>query len=141
MLSSCRNQTDSDSGLISTDVVNNPNSAEGNVDINELPEMEFDETNHNFGKVIQGEVVTYGFRFKNTGNSDLLITRVSTTCGCTATEYPRVPVEPGGKGVIKITFDSKGRKGVQRKSATVLANTQPNRITLEIKAIVFIPEE
>jgi len=128
-------------GLLPADLVQNPVSAEGDTDNDQLPVIEFENDFHDFGKVIQGELVTYGFKFKNTGKSDLIITRVSTSCGCTATEYPQKPVSPGDEGVIKITFNSKGRIGIQRKTATVMANTQPNKTTLTIKAMIFVPEE
>lgn len=140
-LIACGHSNHSKDDLLPTDVVRNPNTASGEVNNNELPVIEFDRTTHDFGKMIQGEIVTYGFKFKNTGKSDLLISRVSTSCGCTASEYPRKPIKPGEEGVIKIRFDSKGRKGVQRKSATVQSNTQPSRKTLTIKAVIFLPEE
>ncbi len=124
-------------------VVHNPESATNKNVANEkkdLPVMTFEETVHDFGKMIQGEKGHYSFKFKNTGTADLLITRVSTSCGCTVGEYPRKPVKPGEEGVIKVTFDSTHKRGFQNKSVTILANTQPNRTVLRIKANVVMPE-
>ena len=121
-------------------VVNIPNSASGNNDQSVLPVMKFTLVEHDFGKIIQGEKVSYSFKFKNTGNSDLVIAKVSATCGCTASDYPRDPVRPGEEGVIEVSFDSSGKQGFQSKDLTIAANTQPSNTTLTIKAIVIIPE-
>jgi len=121
-------------------VVNIPNSASGNSGKSQLPVMEFTQVEHDFGKVIQGEVVSYSFKFKNTGNADLVIANVSATCGCTASDYPRTPVKPGEEGIIEVSFNSSGKQGFQNKDLTIAANTQPSNTKLSIKAIVIIPE-
>ena len=71
---------------IPADVVNIPNSASDGDTGDELPVLTFKETTHDFGKVIQGEIVSYAFHFRNTGKSDLVIADVSASCGCTATK-------------------------------------------------------
>ncbi len=125
-------------------VVHNPESATQKTaeqSKKDLPVMTFEETVHDFGRMIQGEKGHYSFKFKNTGTADLLITRVTTSCGCTVGEYPREPVKPGEEGIIKVTFDSTHKRGFQNKSVTILANTQPNRTILRIKANVVMPEK
>ncbi|MCD4773718.1 MAG: DUF1573 domain-containing protein [Bacteroidales bacterium] len=126
--------------LLSTDVVNNTNSASDDGNNKLMPVIEFKEKEHDFGKIIQGEIVTYGFKFENIGKKDLLIYKVRTSCGCTVTDYPKTPISPGDGGVINVTFDSKGRKGFQRKTATVIANTEPNTTSIKIKSIIITPE-
>ncbi len=81
------------SGNLSTDVVKNPNTASGEVADN-LPVIEFEKEIHDFGKVIQGERVSYGFKFKNTGRSDLVISQVKTSCGCTVPKFTKEPIKP-----------------------------------------------
>ena len=121
IISSCGN----DSGKLPGDIVNNPATASGNADMGDIAVFEFKETLHDFGTVIEGEKVTYSFKFKNSGGSNLLISNVSASCGCTATKYTKEPVKPGEEGVVTVTFDSRRRKGFQNKSVTVAANTQP----------------
>ena len=123
------------------DVVFNPASADNPTDKEGLPEITFETTEHDFGKVIRGEIVVYSFKFENTGNSELLISDVSASCGCTATDYPRDPLKPGEKGTVKVTFNSNNRRGFQHKPVTVATNTQPSKTTLVIKAMVIVPEE
>ncbi|MEZ5197677.1 MAG: DUF1573 domain-containing protein [Bacteroidales bacterium] len=125
------------SGNIPTDVVTNPNTANGESNMNDLPVIEFEKDFHDFGKVVQGEIVTYGFKFKNTGKSDLIISQVNTTCGCTVPEFPKTPIKPGEEKYVKVKFDSGGRKGVQNKSATVVTNCQPSSSVIRIRAQVI----
>jgi len=131
----------SDQGKISAGVVHNPATASGESKMDELPVMEFREMLHDFGTVIEGEKVTYSFKFTNTGGSKLLISDVSTSCGCTATKYTKDPVDPGEEGILTVTFDTRHRRGFQNKTITVAANTQPNKTILRIKAKVITPGE
>ncbi len=134
------NACDNNSGKISTDVVRNNKTANGEVGQGDLPVITFEETEHDFGKIIQGEKVSYSFKFTNTGKSALLISRVSTSCGCTVSSYPKVPVQPGQTEYVEATFDSKHKKGFQNKSITIMANTQPNKTVIRIKGQVVLPQ-
>ena len=124
---------------LSTDLVNNPKSAEQPSGKEAV--ITFDKMEHEFGKILQGEVVTYSFHFTNTGNAPLLITNVNTSCGCTVGDFPREPIKPGQDGFIKATYDSKGHHGFQSRALTVSANTNPSATTLRFKADVMTPDE
>ncbi|PLW98034.1 MAG: hypothetical protein C0593_06715 [Marinilabiliales bacterium] len=102
------------------------------------PRIVFEKDTHDFGRVVQGEKVTYGFKFKNEGNKDLLIVKVNATCGCTVIDYPRDPIAPGAEGVLHVTFNSTAKKGLQNKKVTVMANTQPSNTYLWVKANVAV---
>ncbi|MGZ8557655.1 MAG: DUF1573 domain-containing protein [Chitinophagaceae bacterium] len=89
-----------------------------------------DSTYINLGKVKEGQVVEVSYRFKNSGDKNLVIANVSASCGCTVPEKPEKPFSPGEEGVIKAKFDSKGRgKGETRKEVFVTANTKPENLT------------
>ena len=138
LLVSCSSGNKKDSDL-PAGLVQNPNTASGKADADKLPKIEFEKDFHDFGKIIQGEKVTYAFKFKNTGKSLLLISNVSTSCGCTVTNFPKEPIKPGESGKIDVSFDSEGRRGPQNKTATVMANTQPNSTMLRIQAMIVLP--
>lgn len=135
MITSCGNNVDQ----LPTDVINNPASAEGLDKNAKTPQISFKKTDHDFGRIIQGEVVSYSFKFTNTGDTDLLIAKVSTSCGCTVSEYPVDPIKPGETKVVEAKFDSKNRIGFQNKRITVLTNASPARTNLYIKAEVVKP--
>jgi hypothetical protein len=101
-----------------------------------IPKINFRENEHDFGNIVAGEKITHAFKFTNTGDADLLIVNVSTSCGCTVSEFPKEPIKPGKSGVIKLTFDSRGREGYQNKTATIETNTEPNKVFLRLKATV-----
>lgn len=135
------NNDNTDDGKLSTEMVNNPvtpDNKEAGKD--QLPKFKFNNLQHDFGIIVQGEKVAYTYIFENTGKSDLLISRVTASCGCTVPSYEKKPVKPGDKGEIEIVFDSRGRKGKQYKTARVIANTQPNTVKLSFTAEIIVPE-
>jgi hypothetical protein len=139
LMSGCTIGGQSGQNTLSTDVVSNPNSASGKSDLGSLPVIQFDETEHDFGRMIEGETVSYAFNFKNSGKSDLIIADVSTSCGCTVPSYPKTPIRPGESGTVKVAFNSNGRRGFQNKNIVVVSNTQPNTTVIRIKAQVVNP--
>jgi hypothetical protein len=81
---------------------------------------------YDFGKVSEGEVVEYSYRFRNSGDKPLVITeQPRASCGCTVAERPEEPIMPGDTGFIKVKFDSKNRPGEARKTVTVSSNANP----------------
>lgn len=126
-------------GSLSTDLVTNPKSASQPSE--KQPVITFDKTEHEFGTILQGEVVTYSFHFSNTGTMPLIVSDVKTSCGCTIGDFSREPIAPGKDGYIKATYDSKGHHGFQSRSLTVVSNTNPNQTVLRLKANVQTPDQ
>jgi uncharacterized cupredoxin-like copper-binding protein len=87
-----------------------------------VPTIYFPETQHDFGKVSEGEKVNYTFRFVNKGTSELIIKDVKSSCGCTAALLNSSNVKPGQEGTIKVEFDTKNRSGKNSKTVTVQSN-------------------
>jgi hypothetical protein len=98
------------------------------------PELSFEKQEHDFGTIKQGDKVTYEFKFKNTGQADLLISDAKGSCGCTVPEYPKTPIMPGEDGKLKVSFDSSGKSGLNTKSVTITCNTKENNKIINIKA-------
>lgn len=103
-------------------------------------EMEFKETAHNFGTLMQGDTASHVFTFTNTSKNLLTIVNAQGSCGCTIPEYPKEPIAPGETGKIKVTFNSVGKRGYQKKDVTIEANTIPSKTVLKIYANVSIEE-
>ena len=70
-------------GDFSVKDVHIPQTAEGMSakDAEKLPVIEFETKTYDFGDVIEGERLTYAFKFKNTGKSNLIIYSSEATCG------------------------------------------------------------
>lgn len=136
MMTACDEQQ---SGGLSTDLVTNPRSATETS--NKQAIITFDKVEHDFGSLLQGEVVTYSFHFTNTGNAPLIISGVGSSCGCTVGDFPREPIAPGQTGDIKITYNSTGHHGFQSRVLTVMSNTNPAKTVLRIKGKVLTPDQ
>jgi len=96
------------------------------------PAFKFEKEVYDFGEIKEGEKVTYEFKFKNIGNSPLIISSATATCGCTIPEYPKEPVAPGAEGLIRVVFNSSGKAGMQNKIISITANTVPSLTELNI---------
>ena len=139
---SCRitDHSEKDADAITADALKIPESGFNNGDTAALPSIAFDSTEKSFGRVSQGALVEKTCSFTNAGGSDLLITDVRGTCGCTVgKDWPKAPVRPGQGGTITVTFDSEGRSGAQDKTITVTANTRPPTSVLLLKGEVVAP--
>src|ERR1035437_3834101 len=119
-----------DAAKISTDVINVPSTASGKPAVpGSAPMMVFNEVVHDFGKITQGEKVSYSFIFKNTGGSDLVISSAQGSCGCTVPSYPKEPIKIGQESKIDVVFDSDGKSGLVEKTITLVTNCNPSKIT------------
>lgn len=98
--------------------------------------ISFAETFHDFGDIRQGQQVEYTFKFTNTGTQVLRLSRVHTTCGCTAIDWPMQPLAPGASGQIKARFDSTGKHGIQNKVIAVVSNAANGQEHLILRANV-----
>ncbi|GIV25146.1 MAG: hypothetical protein KatS3mg026_0838 [Bacteroidia bacterium] len=102
-----------------------------------VAKIEFDKVEHDFGKIREGEKVSYRFKVKNPGTVPLRITDVKPSCGCTAPAWTKEPIPPGGEGFVEVVFDSQGRSGEQLKTVTVFANTDPPSHLLRFRGEVI----
>lgn len=133
-LAACNGNSKSDE--IGVDLIENPNSADGYDADAAMPVMAFDCDMHDFGRLSEGESVSYSFHFRNTGNADLVIASCNASCGCTVADYPHGRIAPGGEGYVTVTFNTQGKYGQQYQEVTVLSNAQPARTVLKITAQV-----
>ena len=83
-----------------------------------------DSSYRDFGRITEGQKLDVSFRFRNAGNTPLVIARVQPSCGCTIAEQPKAPIAPGAEGQIRATFNSEGRPGVNHKTLFVSSNTK-----------------
>lgn len=112
--------------------------------LEEAPKIEgaqisFEKETYDFGKVVQGDIVRYQFKFKNTGNKDLIISDVKGSCGCTVTQFPKHPIKPNQESTIDVSFNSAAKMGPQNKNLAVYTNAEPSLKVLYIKGEVISP--
>ncbi len=103
-------------------------------------EIAFAETEHNFGDIVQGSDATFDFVFKNTGKSNLQISKVNTSCGCTVPEWTMEPVRKNKSGVVTVHYNT-AIMGHFVKTITVYSNAISSPVTLTIKGVVVPKSE
>lgn len=101
------------------------------------PKIEAKKIKHDFGTIVEGQVVTTNFEIENNGSADLKIERVNASCGCTAAFPTKNTLKPGEKTSIKVDFNSSGRLGPQEKYVYVMSNDPINKeLKLSFKCVV-----
>ncbi len=100
--------------------------------------VNFPEMNYNFGKIKQDTKNTKIFKFTNVGSEPLIIENAVGSCGCTVPTWPKKPIAPGETGEIEVTYSPGKQQGVQNKTVTITANTNPITTVLNITANVEV---
>lgn len=75
----------------------------------------------NSGSHIRGKEVNLEIKFRNTGDDDLKVTGVQTTCGCSSALTSGDVIKPGDAGNIKFIYNGSGF-GPVSKSVIVTTN-------------------
>src|SRR5665647_3718562 len=104
-------------------------------------EIVFREYQHDFGKVAEGEKVSFTFTFDNKGTADIVLSSATTTCGCTVPKYDKKPIPPGANGNLEVVFDTSGRNGMQTKIITVKSNASVPVVLIKITAEVVTTDK
>ena len=70
------------------------------------PKLVVEHPEHDFGVIYQGERVPHSFKFSNQGEHPLTVTKVRSSCGCTAALASSREIAPGESGEIQANFDT-----------------------------------
>lgn len=97
--------------------------------------MVLDATSYNFGDVPRrGGDLEYLLRFKNTGTTPLVLTRVVTSCSCLKAHFARRPLAPNDEGVIRIVYEpQKSEPGVFNKVIQIYSNARDGRVIFTVQ--------
>ncbi len=97
--------------------------------------IEFKSETVDYGEVAKGANGVRVFEFTNTGDAPLIISKVSSSCGCTIPKKPEGPILPGKTSEIQVKYDT-NRVGPIRKAITVISNADTPTKVLKIKGEV-----
>jgi hypothetical protein len=104
------------------------------------PAIRVDPAEHDFGDISSDKPVSCEFTVANAGGKSLEISRVQTTCGCTAAVIGHQLLKPGESTKLKVTFDPRGRMGQQGRAIIILSNDpRTTQKTVGISANVTTP--
>lgn len=94
--------------------------------------IEFKSETVDYGEIEKGADGVRVFEFTNTGDAPLIISKVTSSCGCTIPKKPEDPILPGKTGEIQVKYDT-NRVGPIRKAITVISNADTPTKVLKIK--------
>ena len=109
---------------------------------------EFGSDTKNFGKVMQGDVLTHKFNLQSSGEEDLVIKQAKPTCGCTVAQImieengTFVPyqfgkvIPPGKKVEIGATLHTQNKRGHAGSKINIFTNDPRGQTILSLEAEV-----
>ena len=109
------------------------------VSAQETAKIEFKAETVDYGTIDKGSDGVRIFEFTNTGSAPLIISKVSSSCGCTIPKKPEEPILPGESGEIQVKYDT-NRVGPIRKAITVISNAETPTKVLKIKGEVKVAD-
>lgn len=106
------------------------------------PKIEFKSETIDYGVVSKSEDSGLRvFEFTNTGDAELVITDVKSSCGCTVPSKPTEPIQPGKTGKIEVQYNM--NPGPISKTITVTSNAvnkESGMVPLRITGTVVVRE-
>lgn len=105
-----------------------------------VAKIEFKTDVIDYGTIEKGANGVRVFEFTNTGDAPLIISKVTSSCGCTIPKKPDHPILPGETGQIEVKYDT-NRVMPIRKTITVISNADTPTVALKIKGNVVNPNQ
>lgn len=101
-----------------------------------VAKIDFKADTIDYGTVEKGADGVRVFEFTNTGDAPLIVSKVSSSCGCTVPKWSKEPILPGKTGEIQVKYDT-NRVNPIRKTITVISNADTPTVALKIKGEVI----
>ena len=127
MLSTCGNQNSTGAAAVS----HSPVTADPAVAV------EWDKTVHDFGDVsVADGPLSCTFTLTNTGDEDISIFEVVSSCGCTDVKFSRARIEPGQSATISATYKNEDGPIAFDKTLTVYIAGIRRPVILRLRGVV-----
>ena len=105
-----------------------------------VAKIEFKADTIDYGTIEKGADGVRVFEFTNTGDAPLIVSKVTSSCGCTVPKWSKEPILPGKTGEIQVKYDT-NRVSPIRKTITVISNAETPTVALKIKGLVVDPSK
>jgi hypothetical protein len=106
------------------------------VSVSAQAKIEFKSDTIDYGTIEKGSDGVRVFEFTNTGDAPLIVSKVTSSCGCTVPKWSKDPISPGKTGEIQVKYDT-NRVNPIRKTITVISNADAPTVALKIKGLVI----
>lgn len=97
------------------------------------------ERSIDFGDVALHANVEHHFQFKNIYNEDVVVSSVSSNCGCTKASATKSYIRPGEIGEIVARLDTSGKEHTKQRKATVrvmFSKPRTAEVQLQVKSYI-----
>lgn len=99
--------------------------------------ISLEASSHNFGTIMEdGGTLEHRFGVTNTGDTPLIIHRVTSTCVCIKLDWTMEPIIPGARGEVVITYNPSGRPGPFNHPITIFSNATEGGLVYSIQGVV-----
>ena len=98
--------------------------------LNAVPQLFIENKEINLGKISPNAILTRTVSLTNKGQQVLEIRKIQGNCECLKLEMVRTSINPGETMELKITFDPKGRLGIDQRNIYIFSNDPLNSVQL-----------
>jgi len=114
-----------------------PKAADAKAAATKGPRIGVEPESFDFGKALQNKTLTKEFSLRNFGNEDLVISEVTTTCGCTVADLTTKTLKPGASTPLTVKLDTRSNQGKLERQVSIVSN-DPQKKTLMIKVMADV---
>ena len=106
----------------------------------EAPKIEVAPNSFDFGEIEFGKIAEYSFKLKNTGDQNLKISRVATSCACTSAKILQEELAAGQETELRVRYDTaamgSGSHGKGRQERIIYIKSN-DPVTPQIEVIIY----
>lgn len=100
--------------------------------LNTVPQLFIENKEVNLGAISPNAIQTRTVSLENKGQEVLMIRKIQGNCECLKLEMPKTAINPGETLLMKITFDPKGRLGIDQRNIYIFSNDPVNSVQLVV---------
>ena len=99
------------------------------------PVIKLSRTKLNYGTVANGKKVKSTITYTNNGRTDLIIRKVTSTCGCTVVKSKKNIIKPGKSGKLIVTLDTSEKDYNQNNMINLICNDPKSPVhSIQVRA-------
>jgi hypothetical protein len=99
------------------------------------PTIHFPEQEHDFGDVMYGQSPSVELAFSNTGEVDLIIERIASSCGCAKAIRGSRTVHPGSSSKIYAQIETHGMSPGRHAKTVAVHSNDPEHPVIALKLL------
>jgi hypothetical protein len=103
------------------------------------PRIRVEPASFDFGKALPGKTLRKEFTLRNFGDAELVIEKVTTTCGCTAALTADNKLKPGASTLLRVTLETRSYSGKLERQVLVRSN-DPTTPLLQVQVSATVED-